>query len=96
MPSATKPSRTGLRSESFAGQTFRVEVSAEFGLYITGGGRCSLSIGELNVVSVSNLKLEENLISQIPVGFVGLGLPTSKRVTDLESTVAKVYRNKRL
>jgi len=55
-----------------------------------------LSIGELNVVSVSNLKLEENLISQIPVGFVGLGLPTSKRVTDLESTVAKVYRNKRL
>ena len=95
MPSATKPSRTGLRSESFAGRTFRVEVSAEFGLYITAG-RCNLSIGELNVVSVSNLKLEENLISQIPVGFVGLGLPTSKRVTDLESTVAKVYRNKRL
>ncbi len=95
MPSATKPSRTGLRSESFAGRTFRVEVSAEFGLYITGG-RCNLSIGELNVVSVSNLKLEEKPDIADPGWFAGLDLPTSKHVTDLESTVTKVYQNKRL
>jgi len=55
-----------------------------------------LSIGELNVVSVSNLKLEEKPDIAGPGWFAGLGLPTSKHVTDLESTVTKVYQNKRL
>ena len=74
MPSATKPSRTGLRSESFAGQTFRVEVSAEFGLYITGG-RCNLSIGELMWFQFQISNWRKNLISQIPVSLRDLACP---------------------
>jgi len=52
-----------------------------------------LSIGELNVVSVSNLKLEEKPDIADPGWFAGLDLPTSKH---FESTVTKVYQNKRL